>query len=101
MNRHEAIRESLIDEQEGGDVLMIKTAGVYLDIIRNVRELTELPLAAYQVSSEFVQIKFAAQAGAINEIDVILETLWVIKRACANLILSYFALDLTEKNIFK
>ncbi|HGJ5877070.1 MAG TPA: porphobilinogen synthase [Arsenophonus sp.] len=97
MNRLEAIRESLIDEQEGADVLMIKPAGAYLDIIRDIRERTELPLAAYQVSGEFAQIKFAAQAGAINEIDVALETLGAIKRAGANLILSYFALDLAEK----
>lgn len=98
MNRHEAIRESLIDEQEGADVLMIKPAGTYLDIIRDIRERTELPLAAYQASGEFAQIKFAAQAGVINEIDVALETLGAIKRAGANLILSYFALDLVEKN---
>lgn len=97
MNRHEAIRESLIDEQEGSDLLMIKPAGAYLDIIRDIRERTELPLAAYQVSGEYAQIKFAAQAGAINEIDVALETLGAIKRAGANLILSYFALDLAEK----
>ncbi|MFV9997354.1 MAG: porphobilinogen synthase [Arsenophonus endosymbiont of Dermacentor nuttalli] len=97
MNRLEAIRESLIDEQEGADVLMIKPAGAYLDIIRDIRERTELPLAAYQVSGEFAQIKFAAQAGVINEIDVALETLGAIKRAGANLILSYFALDLAEK----
>lgn len=97
MNRHEAIRESLIDEQEGADVLMIKPAGAYLDIIRDIRERTELPLAAYQVSGEYAQIKLAAQAGAINEIDVALETLGAIKRAGANLILSYFALDLAEK----
>ncbi len=77
---------------------MIKPAGTYLDIIR---DRTELPLAAYQVSGEFSQIKFASQAGAINEIDVVLETLGAIKRAGANLILIYFALDLAEKSIFK
>ncbi|WMY95782.1 MAG: porphobilinogen synthase [Arsenophonus sp.] len=97
INRNEAIRESLIDEKEGADILMIKPAGTSLDIIRDIRERTTLPLAAYQVSGEFSQIKFAAQAGAINEIDVILETLSVIKRAGAKLILSYFALDLAEK----
>ncbi|MGP1946131.1 MAG: porphobilinogen synthase [Arsenophonus sp. ER-QC15-MAG3] len=97
MNRYEAIRESLIDEQEGADVLMIKPAGIYLDIIRDIRERTELPLAAYQVSGEFAQIKFAAKAGVISEIDVVLETLGSIKRAGANLILSYFTLDLAEK----
>ncbi|MFP3014113.1 MAG: porphobilinogen synthase [Arsenophonus sp.] len=97
MNRQEAIRESLIDEQEGADILMIKPAGAYLDIIRDIRERTELPVSAYQVSGEFAQIKFAAKAGAINEIDVIFESLGAIKRAGANLILSYFSLDLAEK----
>ncbi|MGP1953041.1 MAG: porphobilinogen synthase [Arsenophonus sp. ET-KM2-MAG3] len=100
MNRHEAIRESLLDEKEGADILMIKPAGAYLDIIRDIRERTNLPLAAYQVSGEFAQIKFAAQAGAIDEINVALETLGSIKRAGANLILSYFALDLAEKKYF-
>ncbi|WP_348666677.1 porphobilinogen synthase [Arsenophonus symbiont of Ornithomya chloropus] len=97
MNRNEAIRESLIDEKEGADILMIKPAGTSLDIIRDIRERTTLPLAAYQVSGEFSLIKFAAKAGVINEIDVVLETLSVIKRAGATLILSYFALDLAEK----
>ncbi|WMY95056.1 MAG: porphobilinogen synthase [Arsenophonus sp.] len=99
MNRNEAIRESLIDEQEGADILMIKPAGTSLDIIRDIRERTTLPVAAYQVSGEFSQIKFAAKAGAIKEIDVVLETLSVIKRAGATLILSYFSLDLAEKKL--
>ncbi|MDT9587052.1 MAG: porphobilinogen synthase [Candidatus Arsenophonus melophagi] len=97
MNRYEAIRESLIDEREGADVLMIKPAGTYLDIIRDIRERTTLPLAAYQVSGEYAQIKFAAKAGALNEVQVTLETLGAIKRAGANLIVSYFVLDLAEK----
>ncbi len=63
MNRHEAIRKSLIDKQEGADVLMIKPASAYLDIIHDIRERTELLLAAYQVSGEFAKIKFADQAG--------------------------------------
>ncbi|MCG8196372.1 porphobilinogen synthase, partial [Brenneria goodwinii] len=94
MNRREAIRESLIDQAEGADALMVKPAGAYLDILRDVRERTELPLAAYQVSGEYAMIKFAAQAGAISERDVALESLGAIKRAGADLILSYFALDL-------
>ncbi len=60
INHNEAIRESLIDKQECADVLMIKHAGTYLDIIRDIRDRTELPLAAYQVSGEFSQIKFAS-----------------------------------------
>ncbi|KAB8307921.1 porphobilinogen synthase [Erwinia endophytica] len=99
LNRREAIRESLIDQAEGADVLMVKPAGAYLDIIREVRERTDLPLAAYQVSGEYAMIKFAALAGAVNEQDVVLESLGAIKRAGADMILSYFALDLAEKHL--
>lgn len=96
MNRREAIRESLIDEQEGADALMVKPAGAYLDIIRDLRECTRLPIGAYQVSGEYAQIKFAAQAGAIDEVRVALETLGAIKRAGADIIFTYFALQLAE-----
>lgn len=99
MNRREAIRESLIDEAEGADALMVKPAGAYLDILHDVREHTRLPLAAYQVSGEYAMIKFGAQAGAISEIDVTLESLGAIKRVGAGIIFSYFALDLAEKKI--
>ena len=99
MNRREAIYESLVDEQEGADALMVKPAGAYLDIIRDIRERTALPIGAYQVSGEYAQIKFAAQAGAIDENRVVLETLGSIKRAGADLIFTYFALDLAEKGL--
>lgn len=99
MNRREAIRESLIDAAEGADCLMVKPAGAYLDILRDIRERTDLPLGAYQVSGEYAMIKFAAQANAIDEQNVILESLGSIKRAGADLIFSYFALELAEKNI--
>ncbi|MEI9696580.1 porphobilinogen synthase [Moellerella wisconsensis] len=99
MNRREAIRESLIDAQEGADVLMVKPAGAYLDIIRDLRERTELPIGAYQVSGEYAQIKFAAMAGAIDETRVTLETLGSIKRAGADIIFTYFALELAEKGL--
>lgn len=99
MNRREAIRESLIDEQEGADMLMVKPAGAYLDILRDVRERSNLPLAAYQVSGEYAMIKLAAQDGAIDETRVALETLGSIKRAGADLIFSYFALSLAENKI--
>ncbi|PWW01281.1 porphobilinogen synthase [Mangrovibacter plantisponsor] len=98
LNRREAIRESLLDEAEGADALMVKPAGPYLDIVRDIRERTTLPLAAYQVSGEYSMIKLAAIAGAINEENVVLESLGAIKRAGADIILSYFALDLAEKN---
>lgn len=99
LNRREAIRESLLDEAEGADALMVKPAGPYLDIVRDIRERTTLPLAAYQVSGEYSMIKLAAIAGAINEENVVLESLGAIKRAGADIILSYFALDLAEKKI--
>ncbi|EML1934708.1 MULTISPECIES: porphobilinogen synthase [Providencia] len=99
MNRREAIHESLIDVQEGADALMVKPAGAYLDIIRDLRERTELPIGAYQVSGEYAQIKFAAMAGAIDETRVTLETLGAIKRAGADMIFTYFALQLAEDKI--
>ncbi len=75
MNRREAIRESLLDEARGADCLMVKPAGAYLDIVRELRERTELPIGAYQVSGEYAMIKFAALAGAIDEEKVVLESL--------------------------
>ena len=99
MNRREAIRESLLDEQEGADVLMVKPAGAYLDIIRDIREASRLPLAAYQVSGEYAMIKFGAQAGAIDEARVVRESLGSIKRAGADMILTYFAMDLALQGI--
>jgi porphobilinogen synthase len=99
MNRREAVRESLLDEQEGADALMVKPAGAYLDIIRDIREASRLPLAAYQVSGEYAMIKFGAQAGAIDEARVVRESLGAIKRAGADLIFTYFAMDLALSGI--
>jgi porphobilinogen synthase len=99
MNRREAVRESLLDEQEGADALMVKPAGAYLDIIRDIREASRLPLSAYQVSGEYAMIKFAAQAGAIDEDRVVRESLGAIKRAGADLIFTYFAMDLALAGI--
>ena len=99
MNRREAVRESLLDEQEGADALMVKPAGAYLDIIRDIREASRLPVAAYQVSGEYAMIKFGAQAGAIDEDRVVRETLGSIKRAGADLIFTYFAMDLALAGI--
>ncbi|MCR3756093.1 MAG: porphobilinogen synthase [Sodalis sp. Psp] len=97
MNRHEAILESLLDAEEGADALMVKPAGSFLDTIRDIREATHLPLAAYQVSGEYAMIKFAAAAGAIDEWHTVRETLGAIKRAGADIIISYFALDIAEQ----
>jgi len=92
-NRLEAIRESLIDEAEGADILMVKPALAYLDILRDIREVTRLPLAAYNVSGEYSMIKLAGQAGVIDGDRVMMETLIGMRRAGADLILTYFAED--------
>ncbi|OAT24172.1 porphobilinogen synthase [Buttiauxella gaviniae ATCC 51604] len=99
MNRREAVRESLLDENEGADVLMVKPAGTYLDVISDIRAASRLPLAAYQVSGEYAMIKFTARAGAIDERKVVRETLGAIKRAGADIILSYFAMDIAENGV--
>ncbi|MBD1550941.1 porphobilinogen synthase [Pseudomonas typographi] len=99
MNRREAVRESLLDEAEGADVLMVKPAGAYLDVIRDIREASRLPLAAYQVSGEYAMIKFGALAGAVDEARVVRESLGAIKRAGADLILTYFAMDIARDGL--
>ena len=93
MNGREALRESLQDEIEGADILMVKPGLAYLDVLAELRRRTLLPLAVYQVSGEYAMIKFAAAAGAIDEARVALETLGAMKRAGADLIITYFARD--------
>jgi porphobilinogen synthase len=90
-NAREAVREAQLDEAEGADMLMVKPAGAYLDIIAALRARTMLPLAAYQVSGEYLMIKSAAQAGWIHEEQMVMESLIAIKRAGADMILTYFA----------
>ena len=90
-NLREAIRECLLDEAEGADMLMVKPAGLYLDIISKVRETSNLPLAAYQVSGEYLMLKSAAAGGWLDERAIVLESLLAIKRAGADMILTYFA----------
>ncbi len=92
-NTREAVRELLLDEEEGADIVMVKPAGPYLDIVCQLRMETCLPIAAYQVSGEYLMIKSASQAGWLDEDKVILESLLGIKRAGANMILTYFAKD--------
>lgn len=89
-NSREALQEAYQDEKEKADILMIKPAGMYLDIIAKIKNNTNLPIAAYQVSGEYSTIKFAAQHNVINEDSAIIESLTAIKRAGANLIISYF-----------
>ena len=96
-NGREALRESLADEAEGADILMVKPGLPYLDVLARVREQTLLPLAVYQVSGEYAMIKFAAQAGAIDEKRVVRETLGAFKRAGADVILTYFARDIARE----
>jgi porphobilinogen synthase len=95
-NAREAIREILLDEAEGADMLMVKPAGAYLDIIAKVRENTTLPIAAYQVSGEYLMIQSASAAGWLDRKAVILESLIAIKRAGADIILSYFAKEVAQ-----
>jgi porphobilinogen synthase len=91
-NAREAMREARLDEEEGADMLMVKPAGPYLDIIHRVRESTDLPLAAYQVSGEYAMLKAAAERGWLDERACVLEVLTSFKRAGADAILTYFAL---------
>jgi porphobilinogen synthase len=95
-NRREALKEVALDLAEGADFLMVKPALPYLDIIREVRDSYDLPIAAYQVSGEFAMIHAAAQNGWIDLERVALETLTSIKRAGADMILTYFAKDATK-----
>ncbi|MBV9986622.1 MAG: porphobilinogen synthase [Chitinophagaceae bacterium] len=90
-NRVEAIKETLMDVEEGADIVMVKPALAYLDIIREVKNAVEIPVSAYQVSGEYAMIKAAAQQGWLNEEKAIIETLTSIKRAGADLIATYFA----------
>ena len=92
-NRAEAIKESLMDVEEGADIVMVKPALAYLDIIREVKNAVEVPVSAYQVSGEYAMIKAASQNGWLNEEKAIIECLTAIKRAGADLIATYFARD--------
>jgi len=89
-NRREAVLESVLDFEEGADILMVKPAGFYLDLIAEVRDLG-IPVAAYQVSGEYAMIRAAGERGWISEKDVVMESLTSIKRAGADLIITYFA----------
>jgi porphobilinogen synthase len=90
-NAREAMREAELDYSEGADILMVKPATVYLDVLKMVRDRFDVPLAAYHVSGEYALIKAAAQKGWIDEQRVMLETLTSIKRAGADIILTYYA----------
>ena len=95
-NRLEAVSESLEDEAQGADILMVKPALAYLDIIRDLREATRLPICAYNVSGEYALLKAAAKAGVIDYERVMMETLVGFKRAGADLIISYHAKEVAQ-----
>lgn len=92
-NRREAVRETLMDVEEGADIVMVKPAMAYLDIIREVKDSVTVPVSAYHVSGEYAMIKAAAGMGWLDENKAILESLTSIKRAGADLIATYFAKD--------
>jgi porphobilinogen synthase len=92
-NGDEAVREALLDVGEGADVVMVKPALAYLDVIRRVKDATRMPVAAYNVSGEYAMVKAGVAAGALDERAVVLETLTSIRRAGADIIISYHAKD--------
>jgi len=95
-NRREALKEAALDVQEGADMLMVKPALAYMDIIREVKDATDVPMAVYNVSGEYAMVKAAAANGWIDEKRVVLETMLGFKRAGADLILTYHALDVAR-----
>jgi len=92
-NANEAVREALLDVEEGADIVMVKPASAYLDVVRRVRDAVRCPVAAYHVSGEYSMIKAAAKAGWIDERAVALEVLTGIRRAGADVIVTYYAQD--------
>lgn len=95
-NAREALAESIADDQQGADILMVKPGLAYLDILQTIRQNSLKPLAVYHVSGEYAMVKAAANAGVIDEKAVVLETLYAFKRAGADLIITYYALQLAD-----
>src|SRR3954464_1042978 len=95
-NAREAVREARLDEEEGADVIMVKPALPYLDVIRRIRDSTELPVAAYNVSGEYAMIKAAAARNLIDERPAVLEALTGIRRAGADIVITYHAKDVAS-----
>lgn len=93
-NAREALREAALDVAEGADMVMVKPAGAYLDVIRMVRDAVHVPLVAYQVSGEYAMIKAAAQRGWLDERRAVMESATAIRRAGADIILSYYAREI-------
>src|SRR5215211_3294243 len=95
-NADEAVREALLDVEEGADMVMVKPALPYLDVIRRVKDATRVPVAAYNVSGEYAMVKAAAAAGYLDERSTVLETLTAIRRAGADVVISYHAKDVAR-----
>jgi porphobilinogen synthase len=97
-NINEALKEAMIDETEGADILMVKPALAYLDVIARVKEITTLPVACYNVSAEYSMIKNAADKGLISEREIVIENMYSFARAGANIIISYHTADILKNN---
>jgi porphobilinogen synthase len=95
-NSDEAVREALLDVEEGADMVMVKPALPYLDVIRRVKDATRVPVAAYNVSGEYAMVKAAAAAGHLDEQSTVLETLTAIRRAGADVVITYHAKDVAR-----
>jgi porphobilinogen synthase len=96
-NKREAMREALLDEEEGADILMVKPALAYLDVISNLRQQTKLPVACYNVSGEYSMVKIAAQHGLIDEQKIVMENMHAFARAGADIIITYHIRDILEQ----
>ncbi len=96
-NPVETMKEALLDEEEGADILMVKPALAYLDVISQLKQQTQLPVACYNVSGEYSMVKAAAQAGWIDEQKVVMENMYAFARAGANIIITYHSRDILEK----
>ncbi len=96
-NKREAMREALLDEEEGADILMVKPALAYLDVISNLRQQTKLPVACYNVSGEYSMVKIAAQHGLIDEQKIVMENMHAFARAGADIIITYHTRDILEQ----
>lgn len=96
-NPNETVREAYLDEEEGADILMVKPALAYLDIIHRLKQNTSLPIACYNVSGEYAMVKAAAQRGWIDEQKVVMENMYAFCRSGANIVITYHARDILEK----
>jgi porphobilinogen synthase len=95
-NRDEALKETLMDIEEGADIVMVKPGLSYLDIVRDIRNVVDVPVAVYQVSGEYAMLKAAAEKGWLDHDAVMIEQITAIKRAGADIIASYFAKDVVK-----